>query len=176
MATLAIVNPVAGRHAGPRAWQRARAGCAAAADWECALSERPGHARELAQAAAGRGYERVIAVGGDGTLNEVANGLAHSATALGITPAGTGNDLAHNLGIPADPAAAASLAATASPTSIDLCQVQTRERTTYFVNVAGFGFDAEVAARVNRLPKLGGGTLPYLTGVLITLWQYRAQP
>jgi diacylglycerol kinase (ATP) len=174
--TFVILNPVAGRHAGPRAWQRARNGCSAVADWECATTERPGHARELAQMAVERGYERVIAVGGDGTVNEVANGLAHSATLLGIIPAGTGNDVARNLGIPSDPAAAASLAASGSSRPLDLCQVETPDRTAYFVNVAGFGFDAAVAERVNRLPKLGGGTLPYLAGVLATLWQYRSPP
>jgi YegS/Rv2252/BmrU family lipid kinase len=176
MATLAIVNPVAGGHAAARVWQRARTGCTAAMDWECSVSERPGHARELARLAASRGYERVVAVGGDGTLNEVANGLVHSTTSLGIIPAGTGNDVAHNLGVPSDPAAAASLAATGAARPIDLCEVQTRERTAYFVSVAGFGFDAEVAARVNRLPwlKVCGGTLPYLVSVVATLWQYRS--
>jgi diacylglycerol kinase (ATP) len=176
VATFVIVNPVAGSHAGARAWQRARAGCAAATDWECATSQRPGHARELALEAADRGFERVIAVGGDGTVNEVANGLVHSTTILGIIPAGTGNDVAHNLGVPAEPAAAASLAANGSARPIDLCHVQTGDRAAYFVNVAGFGFDAEVAWRVNRSPfmRFGGGTLPYVFGVLATLWQYRA--
>jgi diacylglycerol kinase (ATP) len=165
---LAIVNPVSGRGAGQRTWQRVRT----LADWECAATAWPGHARELARRAANDGYARVIAVGGDGTVSEVVNGLAGSSVALGIIRAGTGNDIANNLGIPRDPHAAAALATTASPSMLDLCEIETPTRKGYFVNIAGFGFDAEVAWRVNRMRKLPGATLPYVAGVLQTLWRY----
>ncbi len=174
MSTLAIVNPVAGNGAASRVWDRLRSRVEVARTWECATTEQLGHARELAQTAASHGYQRVIAIGGDGTISEAANGLACSETALGIIPAGTGNDISRNLGIPRDPAVAGLLAATGTPRSLDLCEVQTRERTRLVMGIAGFGFDAEVAERVDRLPKLGGGTLPYLIGVLQTLWQYRS--
>lgn len=144
--------------------------------WDVVTTGHPGHARQLAVTAAAEGYERVIAIGGDGTINEVANGLAHSQTALGIIPLGTGNDSATNLGVPSDPLAAAEHAMSAEPRQIDLGEIRTNAGTAYFVNVAGFGFDAAVAWRVNRMPKLIGGTLPYLAGVLWTLWQYRAAP
>lgn len=149
---------------------------AAVSAWECAETERPGHARELAATAARDGFERVVAIGGDGTVCEVANGLAHSDTLLGIVPLGTGNDVAVNLNIPRHPAAAASLAAGGPPRRLDLGQITTDGASMCFVNVAGFGFDAEVATRVNRMPKLPyiAGTLPYVAGVLQTLWQYRA--
>jgi len=166
---LAIVNPVAGRGAAARAWAQLRT----LYGWDSAQTERPGHARELAASTAGV-YERVVVVGGDGTASEVANGLAHSPTAMALIPAGTGNDLAVNLGIPRDPVRAANLAATGCARSIDLGHIQTAAGTSYFVNIAGFGFDAEVAWRVNRLPKFGGGTLPYIGGVLQTLWQFRS--
>jgi diacylglycerol kinase (ATP) len=166
----AIVNPVAGRGAATRAWKH----LSTHVEWESATTEGPGHARTLAEAAVHEGYERVIAVGGDGTLSEVANGVAGSATALGIIPAGTGNDIATNFGIPRDPRKAAQLAERGPAEPIDLCTVETQQSSRYFMNVAGFGFDAEVAWRVNRLPKFGGGTLPYLAGVLQTLWQYRS--
>jgi diacylglycerol kinase (ATP) len=169
--TFAIVNPVAGHGAARRVWRQI---CPLTPNWDCATSEGPGHTRELARSAAQDGYERVIGIGGDGTISEVANGLAHSSAILGIVPAGTGNDIAHNLGIPRDPLAAANLAASGPSRCLDLCQVTTRERTGYFVNIAGFGFDAKVADRVNRMPKLLGGTLPYVAGVLQTLWQYSA--
>src|SRR5438874_716692 len=171
MAILAIISPAAGRHSGARIWDWVRARVEHARKWECVTSERPGHARELATGAVAR-YERVIAVGGDGTVCEVANGLAHSQTPLGIIPVGTANDLSHNLGIPHDPAAAAALAATGVARPIDLGEIHTSRSTRYFVNVAGFGFDAEVAARVNRMPKVIGGTMPYIAGVLQTLRQY----
>ena len=166
---LAIVNPAAGRKATARAWSRVRP----LYDWDWVQTEWPGHARELAANAAGV-YERVVVVGGDGTASEVANGLAHSQTSMAVIPAGTGNDLAVNLGIPADPVAAAELAATGHAYPIDLGEIQRPTRTSYFIDIAGFGFDAEVAARVNRLPKWGGRTLPYLAGVLQTLWQFRS--
>jgi YegS/Rv2252/BmrU family lipid kinase len=167
--TLAIVNPVAGNGSAVRIWQRVRSHA-----WDCQLTEAVGHARELAETAVRGGYDRVVAIGGDGTVCEVANGLAHTETALGIIPAGTGNDTAQNLGIPRDPFAAATLADTGASHPIDLGVITTAERRMYFMNVAGFGFDAEVAWRVNRLPKLIGGTLPYVIGVLQTLWQYRS--
>jgi YegS/Rv2252/BmrU family lipid kinase len=174
VSTLVIINPAAGRRAAPRIWQRIRRRVAHAGTWECATSERPDHARVLAATAVRRGFERVIAIGGDGSVCEVANGLAGSQTALGIIPAGTGNDVSDNLAIPRDPIAAARLAATGQPRAIDLCQIQTRQQTSYFVNIAGFGFDAEAAWRVNRLPKVMGGTLPYVAGVLQTLWRYES--
>jgi YegS/Rv2252/BmrU family lipid kinase len=174
LSTLAIINPAAGKRAANRIWRRIVTTVEPARSWECATSERPDHARQLTEAAVRRGFERVVAIGGDGTVCEVANGLAGSQTTLGIIPAGTGNDVSDNLAIPRDPVAAARLAATGQPRAIDLCEIQTRQRTAYFVNIAGFGFDAEAAWRVNRLPKLMGGTLPYVAGVLQTLWRYRS--
>ncbi len=171
MAVLAIVNPLAGNGAGADARDQLRVDFPG---WECVSTRAPGEARELAGRAALDRYERVIAVGGDGTVCEVATGLAHTETALGIIAAGTGNDTARNLGIPADPHLAAAMAVRGEPRSIDLGELRTEQTATCFVNVAGFGFDAEVAARVNRMPKLIGGTLPYVVGVLQTLWQYRA--
>jgi YegS/Rv2252/BmrU family lipid kinase len=172
--TLAILNPVAGKHAARQAWEHVREHVDHTRSWECVTTRAAGHARELAQAAARDGYERIVAIGGDGTVCEVANGLALSPVALAIIPTGTGNDLAQNLGIPGNPAAAAALAATGEPRSIDLCHVETARMSAYFVNVAGFGFDADVAWRVNSKPRLFGGTLAYVAGVLETLWRYRS--
>ena len=171
MSTLAIVNPVAGNRAAARVWEKVRSEFELARTWQCAITEHRGHALELARSAAANGHERVIAVGGDGTINEVANGLAHSPTSLGLIMAGTGNDIGRNLRIPKHPVAAARLAATGVPADLDLCEVQIRERTRLVMGIAGFGFDAEVAWRVNRMPKFGG-TLPYVAGVLQTLWRY----
>jgi diacylglycerol kinase (ATP) len=178
MRTLAIVNPVAGNGKAPRIWRRIRAEVSIAQTWECVWTERVGHARELAADAVKHGYDRVVALGGDGTVGEVASGLAHTETALGIVPLGTGNDSALNLGTPTDPLAAAAHAGLGSDRSIDLGQVRTAGVDMYFVNVASFGFDAEVAWRVNRLPwmKVMGGTAPYVLGVLQGLLHYRAVP
>jgi len=176
---LAIINPEAGRRAGLRTWRRLRTKAAAITrDWECVTTRYAGHATALARAAATtRRYDRVVVLGGDGTVSEVASGLADSETPLCIIPVGTGNDIARNLAIPRHPIAAARLAASGSPRAIDLGRVETfatSRSVTYFVNVAGLGFDAEAAWRVKRLPRLVGGTLPYLVGTLQTLWQYAA--
>ncbi len=174
MPTLAILNPLAGRRAALRTWRRLREELPALRTWECVTTTHAGHATELARGAAtslGR-FERVVAIGGDGTVGEVATGLAHSGVPVAIIPAGTANDVAHNLRIPDHPLAAARLAASGAARPIDLGVVRARHTTRHFVNVAGLGFDAEAAWRVNQLPRLVGGTLPYLTGVLQTLWRY----
>ena len=174
MRILAVVNPVAGNGSARRRFARLLDHHSAARTWEHVTTAHPGHARELAARAADDGYDRVLAIGGDGTVCEVANGLAGSQTALGIIPLGTGNDSATNLGIPSDPVLAVDHATTGEPRPIDLGEITTSQGTTFFVSVAGFGFDAAVAWRVNRMPKLIGGTLPYLAGVMLTLWQYRS--
>jgi diacylglycerol kinase (ATP) len=174
--SLVVVNPVAGNGSGPRVWERVARTLSDAgiADWECVTSEGQGHARELARAAAHAGCERVVAVGGDGTVGEVANGVARTQTAVAIVPTGTGNDGSRNLEVPRDPLAAARLALTGPIRAIDLGEIETSRGSTCFVNVAGFGFDAEVTARVNAFPKRIGGTVPYVLGVLQTLWQFRS--
>jgi YegS/Rv2252/BmrU family lipid kinase len=176
VSTLVIVNPAAGKGRAVNVWQRVRAELSSLETWECVYSQHAGHARKLAASATARGYEKVVALGGDGTVYEVANGLAGTETALGIIPVGTGNDTAGNLGIPFNALDAARLAAQGSARAIDLGEIRTAQSTSYFVNVAGFGFDAEVAWRVVGMPwrKLVGGTVPYVAGVLQTLWRYRS--
>jgi diacylglycerol kinase (ATP) len=173
---LVVVNPVAGKGRARRVWQRVEhsLGSAGTRGWRAVLTERPGHARELARSAAMAGFERVIAVGGDGTVCEVANGLASTDTALGIVPGGTGDDCARNLNVPTEPTAAMHLALNGAARPIDLGEIETDRGRSYFVNVAGFGFDAEVAWRVSSFPRLVGGTLPYVLGVLQTLGQLRS--
>ncbi|MBV9356722.1 MAG: diacylglycerol kinase family lipid kinase, partial [Chloroflexi bacterium] len=136
-------------------------------DWRCATTGWPGHARELARTAAADGCERVIAVGGDGTVSQIANGLLGTDCALGIIPAGTGNDFPLALGIPADPGAAAMLAFAGTPRLVDVGEIRTADHSGHFVNVASYGFDAEVArrAREERL----NGSHRYLVAVLRTL-------
>jgi diacylglycerol kinase (ATP) len=171
---LVILNPVAGNGRAARVWKQVRPNVDALRQCECVISEHVGHARELARSAAQAGYERVVVVGGDGTMCEVASGLAHSQTAVAMIPAGTGNDCCRNLGIPTDMVAAAHLALNGAVRAVDLGEIQTAQGSTHFVNVAGFGFDAEVAWRVNSMPRFVGGTLPYLWGVLHTLWRYNS--
>lgn len=176
MRTFFVVNPRAGKGKGRAVWDRIRPQLERPDSWSFALTERPGHATELARAAAAQGYARIAALGGDGTLSEVVNGVAGSGAALAVVPAGTGNDFVRWAGIPAEPMAAARLALAGSARPIDLGEIRAAGRSMYFINVAGFGFDAEVARAVNAYPKYLGGTVPYVLGILKTLWRYRPTP
>jgi len=114
---------------------------------------RPGHATELAGAALADGCDRVIAVGGDGTMNETAQALLASPAALGLVPCGSGNGLARHLRIPTRLRDALALAAdpAAGTAAIDTGIVDGRP----FFNAMGCGFDAEVSRRFNRLARRG---------------------
>jgi len=107
------------------------------------LTERPGHARELAVAAIAHGVDTVVAWGGDGTMNEVGSALAFTGTALAMVPSGSGNGLARDLRIPFDPAAALDVARSGREIVIDAGEIGGR----FFFNIAGIGLDARVAHR-----------------------------
>ncbi len=168
-----IFNPVAGRGRA-LAWRRAVADACRAAGLAHRelVTEHPGHARDLAEEAAGNGARLVVAVGGDGTVHEVVNGLAAVALpagpALAVVPAGTGNDFARTVGIPREPGAAVRLVARGRERAVDLADVNGRT----YCNIAGIGFDAEVAREVNRAPKRLPGPLTYLLGVFKILAAY----
>jgi diacylglycerol kinase (ATP) len=134
------------------------------------VTERPGHARLLAKAAVRRGARLVIAWGGDGTVNEIACELAFSPTPLGIVPAGSGNGLARELGIDPRPDAAIVAAVRANPRPIDLGELGGR----LFVNVAGIGIDAHVAAGFNAAKSQRRGFVSYIRIGLQALLAYRA--
>lgn len=113
----------------------------------------PHHATELARAAVAEGCDRVVAVGGDGTMNEVAQALLHSPAALGLVPCGSGNGLALHLGIPLTARRALALATDpgARVAAIDTGSVNGRP----FFNAMGLGFDADISERFNHLTRRG---------------------
>jgi YegS/Rv2252/BmrU family lipid kinase len=170
-----IVNPVAGvRGTLDRARRRAEHAHAvlsgAHVEPEILITERAGHARELARGAVERGARIVVAWGGDGTVNEVASALAFGPAALGVIPAGSGNGLARMFRIPTDPARALTAMLHASDRQIDLGEVNGR----LFVNVAGVGFDAHVAERFAALERSRRGFLRYAAIVARELGRYQA--
>ncbi|WP_053226846.1 diacylglycerol/lipid kinase family protein [Solirubrobacter soli] len=118
------------------------------------LTDAKGHAIELCREAAEAGYDIVCAFGGDGTVNEAANGLAGTSTALTVLPGGSNNVVAKLLGIPTDLVDATEhilqLADRWEPRVVDLGIVNGR----YFTFAAGMGLDASVVERVDRNPKL----------------------
>jgi diacylglycerol kinase (ATP) len=131
----------------------------------------PGAAQELARRAAAEGYEVVLAVGGDGTANEVASGLLGSITALGVVPAGSGNGLARTLRIPVDADRALRELASAVTLTMDVGRVNGRP----FLNVAGAGFDAAVGEAFHASALRGGrrGLMSYVRIALAMSWGYR---
>lgn len=134
----------------------------------------PGHACDLAREAAAAGADAVLAVGGDGTANEVAQGLIHSPTALGLVPVGSGNGLARALGVPLSPAHALSVLTDAVPRAMDVGFVNGRP----FLNVAGAGLDAEVGAEFHSHGRNGGrrGLWTYVRLALQRALSYEARP
>jgi diacylglycerol kinase (ATP) len=115
-------------------------------------------ARLRAREFANMGIERIVAVGGDGTFNEVANGILESGhrTALGIVPAGTGCDLPRTLRVPGSIREALTFALTGEAQSMDVGLAKTSTTERHFLNVAGLGFDAKVADRAQRTKRLSG--------------------
>jgi YegS/Rv2252/BmrU family lipid kinase len=166
----AIVNPRAGTRA-DRALAALETPPAALRGLELRLSERPGQARELAREAAQAGCDAVLAVGGDGTANEVAWGLLGSPTALGLVPAGSGNGLARTLGIPLVPRRALQALSDAATRRMDVGFVNGRP----FLNVAGAGFDAAVGAAFHERALAGArrGVLGYVLAGIGIAFRYR---
>lgn len=112
----------------------------------------PGHAERLAAAAADLGHDRVVAVGGDGTIQEVINGLLSAGigsdggpTTLGIVPGGSGNDLARSLNLPRSPLEALEVALGANTQPLDVGRATNDGAIRYFAAAGGTGFDAQVA-------------------------------
>ena len=117
---------------------------------EVALTARPGHAEEIAREAARAGAGTVVAAGGDGTIAEVASGLAGSEAVLGILPLGTANVLAWELGIPLPPEGAAAVLAEGRIAALRPGIARFGDgRTRLFLQMLGAGFDAEVVARLD---------------------------
>lgn len=178
-----IVNPVAANGAVGRNWTRVRDFLQAEdASFDAVLTEEPGHATRLARQALDDGYRTIVAVGGDGTVNEVLNGLVEEGSVdpevtLGIIPCGTGADFSRTIGIPRDYAGACRHLLCLETRLVDLgritCLREGREVERYFINVAGLGFDGEVAELANRSPKVLGGTITYLACLFTSLVTYR---
>ena len=170
-----IVNPVAGANRSTfRQWPHIQSLLRESGlSFDFQYTEGIGHASELAKLAASDGYRFLVAVGGDGTINEVANGLLDSSnagsTTLGIVSTGTGNDFIRSLGIPKDYVKACKHVMGDKRSLIDVGLVEFRlngqKARRYFVNSAGVGFDAEVAEAGKGVPRFMGNTVPF---VLVT--------
>lgn len=186
--TFVVVNPAAAAGATGHQWDRiARAVRSAVGSFEHALTEAPRHATALTRKALENGFELVAAVGGDGTVNEVACGffdgrrpLAPGAV-LGIIPHGTGCDLARAMGIGKTIEEACARLAGRSARAIDVGHVSfmghdARFDERVFLNVASFGCGGVVAHAMRMGTKRVGGRLAFLLTTARTLLRYRDQP
>src|SRR5215470_7629096 len=168
-AALLIVDPVSGKGRGAAVAERAsrtlREGGLAN---EVVYSRSPADPGELACAAVRDRCPLVIAVGGDGLVSQVAGALVGSDSALGVVPAGVGNDFARGLGIPLDPVQACTLLTRGRVRKVDVGQANGR----YFLSVAAMGFAAEVNRRANQFRRLRVSAL-YAALTVTTVFTYR---
>jgi diacylglycerol kinase (ATP) len=183
--TKCIVNPVAGALSTRKKWPLIDSLLKhLGVRFDYQYTEGVGHAIELAKDATTRGYDQVVAVGGDGTINEVANGILTSKnttdTALGVISTGTGSDFIRSAGIPHDYVEACSCLSSGRSLTVDVGIVEYHKNNKpmqrYFMNTAGIGFDAAVISTVEKSSKRLGGTIPFLIGVLRTVVSYRNKP
>lgn len=179
-----IVNPAAGAGRTGRKWPRIMdllKSLGLRFDHE--LTEAPGHATEIARSAVRQGYEQVVSVGGDGTINEVVNGLyaagGNGHVALGIIGTGTGGDYSRTIGLHRPYTEVCQCLLHPAKLKVDLgtveyiCKGQTEKRV--FVNFAGAGFDAEIVRRTSQQFKSLGSLASYLMGLFATLVSFRNQ-
>ena len=154
--TCIILNPTA-RSQRARRWEkRLRTICH---DAHFCGTVRAGHAEELARAAVAEGFDKIVAAGGDGTINEVANGIAGSDVALGVMPMGTMNVFANELGLPANDLGRCWDVVRAEHCRwVDLPKANDK----HFVQLAGVGLDAQVVKETSLTLKRNFGPLSYL--------------
>ena len=132
-------------------------------------TEHPLQAIDFASQAVREHADTVVAIGGDGTLHEVAQSLADTSTAFGIIPAGTGNDYVKTIHVPTDPEKALDLILTGEPRPVDTVRINDR----LFLNECGCGFDVMVLDYAENAKRYVKGILPYLHGVLQTIRHFK---
>ncbi|MEM7040818.1 MAG: diacylglycerol kinase family protein [Bacteroidota bacterium] len=183
-----IRNPRASSGKGEKKWPKIKSllqesGIA----FEEHVTTRPEHAMELAEAAARAGKRHFIAVGGDGTVNEVVNGMLRvedvdaEAFLLGQIPVGTGNDWGKTVGIPKKMQAAVAQFKAPPVYVQDVGEVEYEDEgqmtRRFFVNIAGMGYDAFVGQDINARKARGQASIMgYVSGLLSCLMKYNAQP
>jgi YegS/Rv2252/BmrU family lipid kinase len=173
---IVIHNPTAGQRRVHRLWQvlDILSGSGVRVDlWQ---TERPGHATDLARQAAEEGARQVVAAGGDGTIAEVAAGLAGSRTALGVIPLGTANVLAQELELPFNAHAIASALAFGRTRTLWPGLATSRAGTRLFVQMVGVGLDAQVVHHLPRGLKRALGRGAYVLQTLREMARYSYRP
>lgn len=182
---LVIVNPNAGIRKGQHDWPAIEGQLKTEGFiFEAVLTEHRDHAKHLAAGFIERGGRKIIVVGGDGTMNEVVNGIylqkavSPVEISLGMIPVGTGNDWCRTFSIPFDYIKAIQILKKEKTFLQDVGKISyfkmEKQFTRYFINIAGMGYDALVAKKTNLMKEKGrGGPLTYLFFVFAGLFQYK---
>ncbi len=185
---VAILNPRAAGGKAARLWpqikQALEGQLGAAVDVR--FTDYPKHAALLAREALRAGCELLIAVGGDGTVNEIANGFlrndeaVHPGAKLGFIPIGTGGDLQRTLAIPSDTQKAAAIVAAGAPLTIDIGKAQLvghdgQPVERYFVNLLSFGMGGDVSVRAKNFLSPFGGKIAFLYATFTVFLSYRGK-
>ena len=167
---LAVINPISGT-ANKQYIPETITEVMDESKWDVMIrfTQRPGHATDLAKQAIKQGYYGVLAIGGDGTINEVAAALRDSDTALGIIPNGSGNGLARHLNIPIDVKRALEEINNDRIEQFDYCMANQHP----FFCTCGVGFDAHVSAKFAESKKRG--PISYLKNTLVEYLRYRSE-
>ncbi len=181
---LVIVNPNAGRRKGEKDWEEISSLLRSAGiSFKALFTEAPGHAIDISVSHIESGYKNLIVVGGDGTMNEVVNGIftqkryPTQEVSLGMITVGTGNDWGRMFSIPHDYSEAISTIKLNHGFIQDAGVVRyysgLDQNRRYFVNIAGIGFDALVVSKTNKMKQSGkGGPWAYLKSIITSLLKY----
>ena len=186
MKTVFVVNPASANGKTGKVWPELSAQVrTAGVEHEALFTAGPGEATDLAARALAEGADTVVAVGGDGTLNEVANGFLRDGkdypeAALALLPQGTGGDFKRTIGIPADVAGAIGAIARRTVRRIDAGRIEMvgldgQPLARWFINIADAGIGGVVVERVNRTTKLFGGKTSFMYASIATLLSYKPQ-
>jgi YegS/Rv2252/BmrU family lipid kinase len=192
--TLVIVNPMSAAGRAKKEWPNlSRTLQGRYGEFDTRFTTRAGEAADIARQGINEGFETIIGVGGDGTLNEVSNGFFHPATpneplkainpnaAIGLYPFGTGGDFRKTIGIPKSPNDAARTLRDAARRPIDVGKLdyttstgETKSRV--FINIASFGLSGVVDEYVERGPKWLGGKASFFLASTQAVFAYTPQP
>jgi YegS/Rv2252/BmrU family lipid kinase len=172
MGILFVVNPVAGKGKAQRLIPEIRSICSLCnAEYQIKETTKPGDAEAIAKWGSDNGYERIVAVGGDGTLNEVINGIAGTETSIGSVPGGSGNDFIRMINNHKDVRQIIADNVKGNIKRVDLGKCNDR----YFINIGSCGMDAEVAAEMQKMKKYFAGTSAYIAAALQTVFTYKGR-
>ncbi len=131
------------------------------------VTEYPGHATEIAKEYSSSEENRIYSVGGDGTVNEVINGIAGTQSSLGVIPAGSGNDFIRSIANPSDIQDFTIRTINGEDKYIDLAKANDK----YFINISSIGFDADVVYNADKFKKVPGitGSMAYVISIIYTV-------